>query len=304
MADLIPLRKQNKRTLGKLISSIENEDSQAFPLLDKLYKHTGRALRIGITGFPGAGKSTLVNRLIHKVLENKKSVAAVLVDPTSPFTGGAILGDRVRLQNHVASERVFVRSMATRGRLGGLAATTHGVCDVLDAAGFDFIFIETVGVGQLEVDIASSADLVCVVLMPQIGDEVQAMKAGLMEIANLFIVNKIDLDPKREQYQMLKKVFQEAIFRPHEKTAPVLATCAQSGKGVDEVYEEIAHFKRVKVQERVHFQLKERLKRLAGELYFTRLIEQKNFEKRLSRAVLDIQSKKKSPYRAAQDLLK
>ncbi|HIC87813.1 MAG TPA: methylmalonyl Co-A mutase-associated GTPase MeaB [Anaerolineae bacterium] len=184
----------NRRALARAISLVEDRDEQAQELLSELYPHTGRAHIIGITGAPGTGKSTLVNALAKQYRQRGVTVGIVAVDPTSPFTGGALLGDRVRMQDLAGDPGVFIRSMATRGSLGGLAMATADVVLVLDAAGFQRILVETVGVGQAEVDIASTAHTTVVVEAPGMGDEVQAIKAGVLEIADIFAVNKADRD--------------------------------------------------------------------------------------------------------------
>jgi LAO/AO transport system ATPase len=178
--------------LARVISIVENDAEGASAVLDACFRRTGRAFRVGITGPPGAGKSTLVTRIAQEYRKRDDTVAVVAVDPTSPFTGGALLGDRVRMGELAGDDGVYIRSMATRGGLGGLAVHTAQVCDVLDAAGFARVLIETVGVGQSELEVAETADTTVVVLVPESGDTVQAMKAGLMEIGDLFVINKAD----------------------------------------------------------------------------------------------------------------
>src|SRR5690606_30307578 len=180
------------RAAARAISIVEGGGPPAVQLVAQLHAHTGRASLVGVTGPPGAGKSTLVGQLVTAYRRTGASVAVLAVDPSSPFSGGAILGDRVRMQSHAEDPRVFIRSMATRGQLGGLAAATADAIDVLDAAGFDIILVETVGVGQDEVDISRTTDVCVLVLVPGTGDDVQAMKAGVMEIADVFVVNKAD----------------------------------------------------------------------------------------------------------------
>ena len=187
------VRRGNPRAIARAISLIEDLEPEAEGLVDDLYPHTGRSRVMGITGSPGAGKSSLVDRLITLERQRGRRVAVIAVDPSSPFSGGAILGDRLRMQTHATDAGVFIRSMASRGYLGGIAAATGDVIKVLDAAGYESIFIETIGVGQTEIKIVELSDIVLLVLMPGAGDEIQAMKAGIMEIGDIFVINKKDL---------------------------------------------------------------------------------------------------------------
>lgn len=220
--------------LARAISRVENEHDSAAAILDACFGAAGRAFRIGITGPPGAGKSTLVTRLAKEYRARGETVAIVAVDPTSPFSGGALLGDRVRMIDLSGDPGVFIRSMATRGSMGGLAVHTAQVCDVLDAAGFQRILIETVGVGQSELEVAQTADTTAVVLVPESGDAVQAMKAGLMEIADVFVINKAD----REGAERATFAIQSALELRAPTSAwriPVHRTVASKGEGVAEV---------------------------------------------------------------------
>ncbi len=214
----------NFRSVARAATLIENRKANS--LLKQLFPHTGKALILGVTGSPGAGKSTLVNRLIQQIRLEGLSVAVIAVDPTSPFSGGAILGDRIRMLDHYRDGKVFIRSMATRGQLGGLAPATADMTLLLDAAGFDIVIIETVGVGQDEVEIAKLAQVSIVVLTPNMGDDIQTIKAGIMEIADLFVINKADLDGAEKLARELKA---------WQCEVPVLLTSAQEGKGVAEV---------------------------------------------------------------------
>lgn len=224
----------------RAITLIENERAGWEQLLSELYKHTGNAYRIGITGPPGAGKSTLTQKLIAYYRSQKKKVAVIAVDPTSPFTGGAILGDRVRMQSESMHPDVFVRSMATRGSLGGLNTKAQDVADLLDAAGFDIVILETVGVGQSELDIAKAADTTIVVLVPESGDSIQAMKSGLMEIADLFALNKSDREGADQAVTALKTILTLRITHANDEWIPdVIKTVGTTGQGVDHIAEMI-----------------------------------------------------------------
>lgn len=222
------------RSVARAIRAVEDGWPGSRDLLVRLFPQAGRALTLGITGPPGAGKSTLVDRLTSHFRKAGRTVGVIAVDPTSPFSGGAILGDRIRMQNHATDDGVFIRSMATRGALGGLSATTAAALLILDASAKDILIVETVGVGQDEVDIASEADIAVVVLVPGLGDEVQALKAGIMEIADLFVVNKADRDGAdrlaSEIEMMLSLTGDGGKERP-----PVVRTVATSSQGIDEL---------------------------------------------------------------------
>ncbi len=231
------------RAVARAISLVEDEGPAGADLIRAIYSQTGRAYLVGITGPPGAGKSTLVDRLIAKIRSEGKSVAVIAVDPTSPFTGGAILGDRVRMSAHACDADVFIRSMATRGHLGGLARATSDAALVLDAAGKDVIVIETIGVGQDEVDIVRTADVSVVMLVPGTGDDVQALKAGIMEIADIFVVNKADRDGADSVAQSIVANLSLQTFAPGEWRPPIVKTQATSDVGTSELWAEIGKFR-------------------------------------------------------------
>jgi LAO/AO transport system kinase len=231
------------RAIARAISLIEDEDAAGAELVRRVFARTGRAYLIGVTGPPGAGKSTLVDRMTAEIRKSGKSVGVVAVDPTSPYTGGAILGDRVRMQAHAGDDGVFIRSMATRGHLGGLARATGEVAMVLDASGKDVVIIETVGVGQDEVDIVRTADVSIVTIVPGTGDEVQALKAGIMEIADIFVVNKADREGADRTVNSIEAMLSLHPFASGDWRPPIVKTEATSGRGVGELLETVAKFR-------------------------------------------------------------
>jgi LAO/AO transport system kinase len=231
------------RAIARAISLVEDETADAAALIAQIYPRTGRAYLIGITGAPGTGKSTLVDALTAEIRRSGQTVGVIAVDPTSPFTGGAILGDRVRMTGHAADSGVYIRSMATRGHLGGLSRTTNDVALVLDAAGKDVIIIETVGVGQDEVDIVRTADVSIVVVVPGAGDDVQAIKAGIMEIGDIFVINKADREGADRAAQAIAANLSLQTFAADEWKAPIVKTEATRAIGIDELWRQIGRYR-------------------------------------------------------------
>lgn len=292
--------------LARAISWVENEHPGAAEVLDTCFARSGQAFRIGITGPPGAGKSTLVTKLALEYRARGETVAIVAVDPTSPFSGGALLGDRVRMNELAGDPGVFIRSMATRGSLGGLAVHTAQVCDVLDAAGFRRILIETVGVGQSELEVAQTADTTAVVLVPESGDAVQAMKAGLMEIADVFVINKSDRDGAERAAAAIRQALD--LRAPTSAwNIPVEQTVASIGRGVgvlaDRFEEHLVFLRETGALER---RRRQRLEQRLGELLRARLWER--FRDELPAGAWDgalaaLAARELTPHQAAAKLL-
>jgi LAO/AO transport system kinase len=235
------LRAGDVRALARAISSVENRAPGWSELLKALFPHSGKARVLGLTGPPGAGKSTLVDQLARFYRKQSHTVGIIAVDPTSPYTGGAILGDRIRMQDHFSDPGIYIRSMATRGSLGGLARTTADVATVLDASGRDLIMIETVGVGQDEVDIVRLAEVTVVILVPGMGDDVQTIKAGIMEIADIFVINKSDRDGA-EHVEREIRTLQSLAMRSDGWTPPIIKTVASQALGIEELAAAVASY--------------------------------------------------------------
>jgi LAO/AO transport system kinase len=294
------------RAVARAISLIEDESPQGADLVRRVFSRTGHAYLIGITGAPGAGKSTLVDRLIGELRRGGPTVGVVAVDPTSPFTGGAILGDRVRMQSHVADAGVFIRSMATRGNLGGLARATADAALVLDAAGKDIVLIETVGVGQDEVDIVRTADVSVVMLVPGTGDEVQALKAGIMEIADIFVVNKADRDGADRTVASVEALLSLESYAGRWRP-PILKTEANTGKGVPELVAAIEQFRAHTLgslgerrRARAEFRVQELLAHRFVQHVQARVLKAGEFQQILDR----IASRETDPYTVVDEILK
>jgi LAO/AO transport system kinase len=298
----------NVQAAARLISLVEDGDPQGVALLRQLHPRTGRAYVVGMTGPPGAGKSTLVDALTARLRRAGTTVAVVAVDPTSPFTGGALLGDRIRMQDHATDPGVFIRSMATRGSLGGLAPATGDVVRVLDAIGYDVIFVETVGTGQAEVDVVGAADSVVIVLVPGLGDTVQTMKAGIMEIGEVFCVNKADQGDADRTITEVKMML-ALNPRPGEWQPPVLRTVATSGEGVEEVWAAVeAHRARQVASgvlpERRRRRRREEILRLVEVRAKDLALEAATRSGRLDELTAQVVAGTLDPYAAADEILK
>ncbi|WP_297421210.1 methylmalonyl Co-A mutase-associated GTPase MeaB [Thermococcus sp.] len=303
------LLKGDKKAAARLITLAENDEENAKEIARLVYPHTGKAYVVGITGPPGAGKSTLLDKLIKLARDEGKVVGVIAIDPTSPFTGGALLGDRLRMQRHSTDPGVFIRSMATRGSLGGLAKTTNDAVRILDAYGCDVIFIETVGVGQTEVDIVKTADTVVLVNVPGLGDEVQALKAGLMEIADIFAINKADREGTEMLYLELKMAieFEKEKWRKLGWEPPIVETIAFTLKGVKPLWEAIKrHHEFLKrsgeLDERRKKRAREEIKAIvAGEV--ARKVEGKLREENTEGLINAVVERKLDPYSAAERIM-
>ncbi|MCU0723214.1 MAG: methylmalonyl Co-A mutase-associated GTPase MeaB [Planctomycetes bacterium] len=298
--------KGEKAALARAITWVENGEPGGAAVLARLFPRTGPAWRIGVTGPPGCGKSTLVNALCAHYRKEGAPVGVVAVDPTSPFTGGALLGDRVRMQTVALDPGVFIRSMATRGELGGLCATAQDVADLLDAFGKAYVLLETVGVGQSEVEVADAADATVLVLAPGTGDSIQAMKAGVMEIANVLVVNKADRDDADRTLVEVESVLRLQEWGPDEWRPPVLKTVATDFRGVPELAGALADHRRF-LEERGRLagqrrkSCRKRLQNAAEALFRARILEE---DRALFEEILDrVASCRESPREAARRLV-
>ena len=288
-----PLFERQPRAVARALSQLEAGGQAARSLLQEIYPRTGRARVIGFTGPPGAGKSTLVDRVCRLCRARDETVAIIAVDPSSPFSGGAVLGDRVRMQGLYTDPGVFIRSMATRGALGGLARTTHDAIDLLDAVGFDWILVETVGVGQDEVDVVGMVDTVVVVTLPGLGDEIQAIKAGLMEIADVFVINKADragVEATRRDLEMLLSTAGGGSGASDDERPAIVTTVATDEQGIDELLQAIeTHLVRLEStgerQRRRRRQFKERVRALVAETFVRRLEHRQDLDQLLLAAL-------------------
>jgi LAO/AO transport system kinase len=297
----------DRRAVAQAISAVECREPSNVALLRALFHRTGKAYMIGITGPPGAGKSTLLERVAREYRNLSKRVGIIAVDPTSPFSGGALLGDRIRMQALSTDEGTYIRSMATRGQLGGLAPAARDVALILDAAGCDVVFVETVGVGQDEVEIARLADITVVLLVPGMGDDVQAFKAGVMEVADLFVINKADQPGSEDLERQLKVLLSVGSLRSEWRT-PILKTIATTGSGISELCKDLEKFRAETEQSSAGLNRRRKntrlhLLELLRQSLFERVAQEQIDEKRIGVYVEDILARRRDPHSIVEEMM-
>jgi LAO/AO transport system kinase len=301
------IRSGDVRALARAITAIENDSAQSLQLMKALFPHSGNATVIGLTGSPGAGKSTLVDQLAREYRKEKRTIGIVAVDPTSPYTGGAILGDRIRMQAHHADGGIYIRSMATRGFLGGLAPATADVATLLDSAGKDMVLIETVGVGQDEIDIVRLADVTVVILVPGMGDDVQTIKAGIMEIADIFVINKSDREGA-DRVEREIRAMQTLAIRRDEWMPPIVKTVATDGTGIPELVKTIASYRQYLEDKELLLRKKtgnwrERLLVMLRKALLDRVMRERLDAGHLNEYAREIAEHRRDPYSLVEELV-
>ena len=297
----------DRRAMGQAISAVERKDPLSVALLRVLFHNAGKAYVIGITGAPGAGKSTLLEKVATEYRRKGKRVGIIAVDPSSPFSGGAILGDRIRMQALATDEGTYIRSMATRGQLGGLAPATCDVALILDAAGCDVVFVETVGVGQDEVEIARLADATVVLLVPGMGDDVQTFKAGVMEIADLFVINKAD-QPGAERVERELNVLLSVASQPAEWRPPIVKTTATTGEGIEQLCIELEKFRAATEESSIGLNrrrenTRRQLLELLRQSLFERVAQQQIDQEKIGEYVEAILERRRDPHSIVEEMM-